>query len=102
MKKIFYLVLCTLSLGAFTGCTRKGEQMLSALDEKGLGMLIYNQHTNLISTPARELLEKAGIRVFAREEVPAILNRDRSGMCPMDARIADAETPEECVSLLIP
>ena len=42
MKKIFYLVLCTLALGAFTGCTRKGEQMLSALDEKGLGMLIYN------------------------------------------------------------
>ena len=57
-------------------------------------------HTNLISTPARELLEKAGIRVFAREEVPAILNRDRSGMCPMDTRIADAETPEECVQLL--
>ena len=57
-------------------------------------------HTNLISTPARELLEKAGIRVFAREEVPAILNRDRSGMCPMDTRIADAETPEECVRLL--
>ncbi|MBP5658766.1 MAG: DUF1893 domain-containing protein, partial [Paludibacteraceae bacterium] len=41
-----------------------------------------------------------GIRVFATEEVPMIMNRDRSGMCPMDTQIADIESIEECVAIL--
>ncbi|MBR6065860.1 MAG: DUF1893 domain-containing protein [Paludibacteraceae bacterium] len=57
-------------------------------------------HTNLICTPARELFETNGVRVFATEEVPMILNRDRSGMCPMDTRIANIESIEECVAIL--
>ena len=57
-------------------------------------------HTNLICTPARELFETNGVRVFAAEEVPMILNRDRSGMCPMDTRIANIESIEECVAIL--
>lgn len=57
-------------------------------------------HTNIISTPARELLEKEGVRVFANEEVPQILNRDRSGMCPIDTQIAGVESIDECVKIL--
>jgi len=57
-------------------------------------------HTNLICTPARELFEANGVRIFATEEVAMILNRDRSGMCPMDTRIRDAESVEECVEIL--
>ena len=57
-------------------------------------------HTNLISTPARRLLEQNGIRVAAKEEVPQILNRDRSAMCPIDAQIVDIESVDECVKLL--
>lgn len=57
-------------------------------------------HTNLICTPARELFEANGIRVFATEEVPMIYNRDRSGMCPMDTRINGIESVEECVAVL--
>ena len=57
-------------------------------------------HTNIISTPARELLEKEGVRVFATEEVPQILNRDRSGMCPIDTQIAGVESIDECVKIL--
>lgn len=56
--------------------------------------------TNLISTPGKELLEREGVRVFADEEVPQILNRDRSGMCPIEASISDAESVEECVEIL--
>lgn len=56
--------------------------------------------TNLISTPARELLEKAGVTVTASEEVPQILNRDRSGQCPIDASLNEAESIEECVQIL--
>lgn len=57
-------------------------------------------HTNIICTPARELFEKEGIMVFATEEVPMILNRDRSSMCPIDTQIADIESIEECVTVL--
>lgn len=57
-------------------------------------------HTNIICTAARELFEKEGILVFATEEVPMILNRDRSSMCPIDTQIADIESIEECVAIL--
>jgi hypothetical protein len=57
-------------------------------------------HTNLISTPALNLLREAGIPVSYDEEVPQILNRDRSGQCPIDSRLNDAETVNECVTIL--
>ena len=57
-------------------------------------------HTNLICTPARELFEQAGVQIVASEEVPQILNRDHSGQCPIDSRLNDAATVEECVEIL--
>jgi predicted Fe-Mo cluster-binding NifX family protein len=57
-------------------------------------------YTNLICTPARELFEKAGVSVVATEEVPQILNRDKSGQCPIDSRLNGVETVEECVRIL--
>ncbi len=57
-------------------------------------------HTNLICTPARELFEANNVLCFAKEEVPEILNRDRSGKCPIDSQIEDAATVEECVKIL--
>lgn len=57
-------------------------------------------HTNLISTPALNVLREAGISVSFNEEVPQILNRDRSGQCPIDALLNDAENVEQCVEIL--
>ena len=57
-------------------------------------------YTNLISTPALEMLREAGIPVSFDEEVPQILNRDRSGQCPIDALLNDAENTDECVEIL--
>jgi len=57
-------------------------------------------HTNLISTPAREMLEKAGVQVTAAEEVEMILNRDRTGQCPMDQSLNETDDPAECVAIL--
>lgn len=57
-------------------------------------------HTNIICTPARELLEEQDIAVVAHEEVLMILNRDRSGMCPIDSQIDEAQTVEQCVAIL--
>ena len=57
-------------------------------------------YTNLISTPAREMLEKAGVQVSAAEEVEMILNRDQTGQCPMDKSLNDTDDPAECVAIL--
>lgn len=57
-------------------------------------------HTNVICVAGKELLESAGIKVFAGELTPMIRNREGTGMCPMDTRIAEAETVEECVEIL--
>ena len=57
-------------------------------------------YTNIVCTPAKEMFEEAGVVISAKEEVPMILNRDRSGQCPIDSRLNDAATPEECVRIL--
>ena len=57
-------------------------------------------YTNLICTSARELFEQAGVEVHATEEVPMILNRDRSAQCPIDSRLNEASTAKECVEIL--
>ena len=61
---------------------------------------VKQAYTNTISTPAREMLEKAGIQVFANDEVEMILNRDRSGQCPMDKSLNETDDPQECVNIL--
>lgn len=61
---------------------------------------VVEVHTNIICTPARELLEKEGIRVYATQEVPQILNRDKSNMCPIDSQLEGIESIEECVQIL--
>ena len=61
---------------------------------------VQEVHTNVICTPARELLEHEGIKVFAREEVEKILNKDKTHMCPIDSQLEGIETVEECVRVL--
>ena len=61
---------------------------------------VVEVHTNVICTSARELLEYEGIKVYAAEEVPQILNRDKSGMCPIDSQLEGIETVEDCVEIL--
>ena len=61
---------------------------------------VKQAYTNTISTPAHEMLEKAGIQVFANDEVEMILNRDRSGQCPMDKSLNETDDPQECVNIL--
>ena len=61
---------------------------------------VVEVHTNVICTPAREMFERAGIKIFAGKEVPLILNREKSGMCPMDTRLEGIDGVEECVEIL--
>lgn len=51
----------------------------------------------VISFPARELLERAGIATGYSEEVPHIINRTQTGWCPLETRCYSLETPEACL-----
>ena len=57
-------------------------------------------YTNLISTPAKAMLENAGIQVSAEEEIPMILNRDQTDQCPMDKSLNGVDDPKECFNIL--
>ena len=57
-------------------------------------------HTNLICTAAKEVFHQAKVPVFFQEEVPQILNRDRTGQCPIDALLNETEDVEQCVEIL--
>ena len=57
-------------------------------------------YTNIVSTPAKQMFEDADIKIVATEEVPMILNRNQSGQCPIDSRLNEAQTAEECLKIL--
>ena len=57
-------------------------------------------YTNLICTPAREMLQKAGIRVIAEQEVDMIMNRDRTDQCPIDKKLNGIDDAIQCVAIL--
>ena len=48
--------------------------------------------TPLISTPAKNLLLTHGVKVSFDKEVENILNRNKTGLCPMEKRITDTES----------
>ena len=54
-------------------------------------------YTDVISTPARTLLEENGIAVAAAVESPNIRNRAGDGICPVEALCADCRTAAECL-----
>ena len=51
----------------------------------------------VISSPAREFLERSGIKVDCLSEVPHIINRTRTGWCPLETRCFRMHTAEECL-----
>lgn len=50
-----------------------------------------------VSTPARLLLEEAGIALAYNREVPHIINRRGDGVCPVESLCADCRTAAECL-----
>ncbi|MBR1922405.1 MAG: DUF1893 domain-containing protein [Paludibacteraceae bacterium] len=57
-------------------------------------------YTNLICTPAREMLQKAGIQVVAEQEVDMIMNRDQTDQCPIDKKLNGIDDAIQCVAIL--
>ena len=48
-----------------------------------------------MSEAARDFLQAAGIIIDYDELVPAILNRDGTGLCPMEQKVIGIDEPEE-------
>lgn len=46
-------------------------------------------YTHTVCTPAREILENAGIVLHADAEVPYIVNKKGDGQCPLDSRLTE-------------
>lgn len=54
-------------------------------------------YAELLSTAAREMLEEYGVAVTAPTEVPNIINRTGTGICPVESLCLGCRTPEECL-----
>lgn len=54
-------------------------------------------YADVISTPARQLLDDARIKVSCSQEVPNIINRTNTGICPVEQLCSECKTAEECL-----
>lgn len=79
-----------------------GAEAADKVVGKGAAALMAAAHVSavyaeVISRPALELLDKAGISVTYGMLVDGIVNRTGTGPCPLEARCMDCRTPEECL-----
>ena len=54
-------------------------------------------YAEVLSRPALELLQRAGLETHYSQCVPYIINRSASGWCPLETRCFTLQTPEECL-----
>lgn len=54
-------------------------------------------YADVISQPALDLLRNKKVLVSYDGIVPHIINRTKTGLCPLEARCRETETPEECL-----
>lgn len=54
-------------------------------------------YAEVVSDPAWELLHRAGVALECGCRVPHIINRAKTGWCPLEVRCFEAETPEACL-----
>lgn len=63
-------------------------------------MGVSHVYAPVISQPATEVLKSHGIAVEYDLLVPAIFNRDRSGLCPMESAVRDLADPEDALAAI--
>ena len=54
----------------------------------------------VISDSAVCVLENAGIKCFYNEKVNSIINRDKTGVCPMESAVKNVKSAEEASALI--
>ena len=50
--------------------------------------------TPLASDTAKQVLDEKNITLYASEYIPYIINRDKTGMCPMEKMAIESSSPE--------
>lgn len=58
---------------------------------------VSNVYAHVASSSALELFRQAGVPVQCGVSVPHIINRAGTGMCPVEQRCMDADTPRQCL-----
>lgn len=62
---------------------------------------IESLFANVISQPALNVLQSAGIPVEYSQMVPAIRNRTGDGYCPMESAVWDIDDPHEALDAIV-
>lgn len=83
----------------------KDSQIADKIVGKGAAALIImggvsQVYADVISEPAKLLFEQYGISPRFANCVPNIINRDGSGICPVEQLCEKCTTPEECIPLI--
>lgn len=78
----------------------KGAAIADKVIGKGAAALmvlggVKTVYADIISTPALALLCEAGIETSFAQEVPHIINRDKTGWCPLEAACMELSMIEE-------
>ncbi len=61
---------------------------------------VQRASTHVITTPALRLLRDAGVEVYAEEEIPYIVNRKKTGQCPLDSRLQGIESAAAAMPII--
>lgn len=79
--------------GAFVTDKVVGKAAAALMILTGVGEVF----TDVASRPALDLFQAAHIPAKCTVEVPHIINRTRTGWCPLETRCFSLATPEECL-----
>ena len=80
----------------------RGAQLADKVVGKGAAALmalgkVKEVYAEVISEPALGLLEQEGIRTTYGKLVTHIINREGTGLCPVETRCLTCKTPAECL-----
>ncbi len=83
----------------------RGAQMADKIIGKGAAALLVNGgvkrvETHIITTAALKMLHDAGIEVRFEEEIPYVINRKKTGQCPLDARLQEVDDARLCMPII--
>ena len=83
----------------------QGAQLVDKVIGKAAALLmvrgdVHQVHACVISSHALEIFQLYNIPVTYDEQVPYIINRTKTGMCPMEACVIDVNDPAAAQRLL--
>lgn len=80
-------------------CVMKNREEVRTFTQGAAALMVLGGfktvYADIISTPALALLCEAGIETTFAQEVPHIINRDKTGWCPLETACMELNTVEE-------